>query len=776
MEKNPTTSEAGGGIFEYILLAACIAVMACRATLTEAPGTGTSFEDNIFNTAASALLIFGAISWFISNICKKQFKYRFSGIEYGLAIFMAASVVGVFIASNKREAINSSIMLIAPMLMAALLTQIINSNVKVKVLLYVIAALGAVNAFECIDQYASSNQMTISEYERDPNSMLRRLHIEPGSFQQMLFEHRLYSKDIRGFFTTGNSAGSFLLLALGATVALVAEKRKALKAGIGSSGELAARGLVAAMIVVGLALTHSKGAVTAACAAALIFVIYALAGDRLARHKRAAVGILLILIVVCGAGVIWYGITHGTLPGGKSMLVRWQYWVGAARMYAAHALTGAGPGSFAQYYPTYKIPAALETVKDPHNFVLSILTQYGPLGLAGFLAALLVPLGYTVFSNDTRENAQKQDGPSFRKISLSLMVLTVAVLLAVRPLVLRGEFGDSLAVNLLVITWLYLLPAAIFTAAFLFLSINEAKTYLGRVTQAIVLCVIAGAILHNLVDYALFEPGVYTTFWALIAVLAAMNFNQNMRREYSLRPRQSSAAAAAICGFGVMWACTAFWVLPVVKSSIKIGSAAAMMENASRFTDTNSVPSATQTNILQGVFDYANRQLYSAADDDKLSPAAAAFNARLCLEFYGMEAVKDEKLLDWAQNRLLVAIDRDPADFKNYERLAEVFTLMADRLPIDKQSEILEKAYNAVYSAIERYPGSDRLRLQAGRLAQRLGKKEEAIAQYKKAIEIEDSYRVEFARMYPGKPIFSRMGEKEYQFAKERIAELTGSQ
>ena len=135
-------------------------------------------------------------------------------------IFAAASVIGVYVASNKRAAINDSAMLIAPMLMAILLTQILNSSARIKVLLYVIVALGAVNAYECFDQYKTSNQMTIDEYQRDPNSMLKRLNIEKGSFQQMLFEHRLYSKDIRGFFTTGNSAGSFFLLALAAAAAL----------------------------------------------------------------------------------------------------------------------------------------------------------------------------------------------------------------------------------------------------------------------------------------------------------------------------------------------------------------------------------------------------------------------------------------------------------------------------------------------------------------------------------------------------------------------------
>ena len=63
--------------------------------------------------------------------------------------------------------------------------------------------------------------------------------------------------------------------------------------------------------------------------------------------------------------------------------------------------------------------------------------------------------------------------------------------------------------------------------------------------------------------------------------------------------------------------------------------------------------------------------------------------------------------------------------------------------------------------------------MQAGRLAERLGKKDEAIAQYRKAVEFEDSYRVMFKRLYSGTPVFSRMGEREYSFAKERIRALS---
>ncbi len=74
------------------------------------------------------------------------------------------------------------------------------------------------------------------------------------------------------------------------------------------------------------------------------------------------------------------------------MLVRWQYWVASAKMYLERPFTGIGGGNFKTFYTYYKDPAAIETVSDPHSFVFSLLTQYGVLGLAGFLIAVIIPI------------------------------------------------------------------------------------------------------------------------------------------------------------------------------------------------------------------------------------------------------------------------------------------------------------------------------------------------------------------------------------------------
>ena len=74
------------------------------------------------------------------------------------------------------------------------------------------------------------------------------------------------------------------------------------------------------------------------------------------------------------------------------MLVRWQYWRASVEMYRDFFPNGVGPGNFATFYTRYKPPAALETVSDPHNFLLSLLTQYGLIGFIGFITLFFIPL------------------------------------------------------------------------------------------------------------------------------------------------------------------------------------------------------------------------------------------------------------------------------------------------------------------------------------------------------------------------------------------------
>ena len=386
-------------IVEYILLGVCLCVLAIRTTLTESPTVQSttmpaSLADNIYTLSISAVLIFSFVLWLVWSFCSRQFSYRFTGIEIGLSLFCIAAVIAGFAASNKRLAITNFATLLAPAMMAILLVQILDSHSKIKLLLCVVAALGVVSAYQSAEQLFSSNQMTIEQYEQAPQTILEPLGIQPGTFAQFLFEHRLYTKGIRGFFTTSNSAGSFALLATFAAIALFIEKLKNMSFPRNLSRaesreresilHIALCGIAVAAVIFALVITRSKGVIISSIFAATLFILLLRFGDWVKAHKLIITIACFLLFVVAVFIVARYGLTHGRLPGGNSTLVRWQYWHASVKMFADHPLTGVGPGNFTNFYPRYKPAECLSPSQTPTISCSAFLLSMARLASSDF--------------------------------------------------------------------------------------------------------------------------------------------------------------------------------------------------------------------------------------------------------------------------------------------------------------------------------------------------------------------------------------------------------
>jgi len=171
-------------------------------------------------------------------------------------------------------------------------------------------------------------------------------------------------------------------------------------------------------------------------------------------------------------------------------------------------------------------------------------------------------------------------------------------------------------------------------------------------------------------------------------------------------------------------------------------------------------------------FGYAHELLAGAAEDDRLDPTALNLEGRLYLQHYNEMPNAQPALLKKAEVCFLAAIERSRADFKNFERLAKVYTLLAETSTQQERADWLHKAFDSAGRAVQLYPGSARLRVTLAEIAEKLGKTDVAIEQYEKAVDIEDSFRVQFRLMYPGWEMFSRLGEEKYKNAKQRIKEL----
>jgi O-antigen ligase len=760
---------------EYVLLALCLCVIAIRATFTESPAirpstSPTNLGDVLYSLYISTALFIAFVIWFVSNVCSKKFPYRVTGIEIGLCIFIIGAIAAGFAAADKRLAITTIAIFIAPALMAILLVQILDSQSKIKLLLATIAALGVVSTYQCAEQHLFSNQATIEEYERSPQTFLEPLGIEPGTFQQFLFEHRLYTKGVHGFFTTSNSAGSFAMMASFAAIILFIDKLKNHKSNPSWPIYILTSGFATAVVFLGLILTQSKGAIIGALFAAAIFIILLCFGRQVSIHKKAILTICLLLVIAAVCLALSYGLKHGRLPGGKSMLVRWQYWQASAKMYADHPLTGVGPGNFATFYTRYKPAAALESVADPHNFPLSLLTQYGPLGLIGFLAIIFIPLwkALSTFSTDSSPK-DYHPKPAFRTLALTFLIIILLALLFIRPLLMPLPPADTLDVTIYLILTLYITPIAVFIIAFLLLTapliparntthhspLTNYHSPVMSVTAALFAAVI-GVALHNLIDFAIFEPPVLTTLFAIIACLIATNNFQYSRPPLVLKFSPLFKIPLIIAASVIIWAYLNFALIPAARTTAKIEKA--------------------HQAISAGRFDHAHHLLNLASDEDQLNPLPLSLNGKLYLHQFQVTQSKNSELLLQAERCLQVVIKRNNADFKNFERLTDIYVAFGDLAEISKPQEKndwLNKALESAQQAVELYPGCERLHFELAKIAEHLGKIDIALEHYKRAVEIEDSFRSQFKMMYPNREIVSRLGEEKYQFAIERISRIS---
>ena len=679
-------------LLEWVLLAVCLGSTAAYVVLggdvvVQPAGEPASLLGKLYGVSAAGVLLFVLVIWLVCSLWRGRFSYYFTGIEWGLLLLCAGSVVGIMVAADKRAAINCFAETVAPICMAVFLIQVLTCRRRINVVLGVITAMGVVTAIYCTCQFLWLNDMGIEQYENNPQALLDTLNIQQGSFRQMLFEKSLYSRDVRGFFTTGNSAGSFLVLALSAAVVVLLDKVRSYRQNSARFYELLSRGAAAGIIGFGLLVTHSKGAIAGLVITAVMLAGYVFLGGRAVIHKKKILVFALICIIALAFAVVVYGVTYDRLPGGNSMLVRWQYWRAAGQMWLDQGLTGVGPGNFVHFYPHYKSAAAPETVADPHNFLLSILAQFGPLGVAGFLSAIAAVFYRVIF---------------------------------LRPVQPAGDISSGRFEN---------------------------------VSAAVLFCAMAGFLVHNCIDFAIFEGPILTTFWAVGACAVGMTLIRDRQTPTVARVAISVKAVTTAAAAAIVFLFAAYVMFPSVKTTVKIRQALKAQ--------------------LKGQSQWAQKLLAEAAEDDRFSNTALFLGGQFYMDsFYSRGTAGTELLLNAAE-RFRQAHELNNADYKSLEKLADVYAMLAVVDDQQSRTEWLTKAMESANLAVERFGGCGRLRVKLAQAAEQLERLEIALEQYKKAVEIEDSYRRQFAIMYPEREMFSRLGQQTYEFSKQRIETLS---
>jgi O-antigen ligase len=740
-------------IGENAVLLLILGILVLRSVFLEVtypapPNPSLLLPPPVLSLLLSFLLIAVFSLWQASRLFRPPPQSLCGRLILWASIFILLGLLSALNASNKRDALTELTTLAAPLLIAGMSAELFRKPDRILLFLWVLAALGITAVYQCREQALTDNEAVLQNYEQNPQKVLDELGIEPGTLQHWQFEHRLHSKDIRGFLTTSNSTGSFLLLSLfGCLGLLVYAFRNSPSQN--RSVQIVLYFSAAVIVGYGLLLCRSRGALTAGSFCLAGWAVCVWQGKRLWPYRKilAALGLLSAAAIIAAAAA--YGIRHGRLPGPNAMLVRWQYWVSTVQMIADHPLLGVGGGNFSIWYPFYKIPAAPELIRDPHNFFLSLAAQYGLPAALVFTVILLLPLRTALQSESFQPEYPKAEGPSTPS-GLLLLAVCAVMLLLIRPWISERPTAetDPLANGAFYIV-AYLAPAGVMLLALgLFVLAGREPTDWQMLREALLPALgwaVLAVLIHNLIDFAIFETAVLTALALCLGTLWAFVCPRRPCRPIA----PSFRWIAMFCLFAVFAGFSYFIVFLPFRAGLAI-------QQAFRRP-------AESIHLLR-----------LAEEKDPLSPQPAWYLGQMLLQQAQQKRNVDKTLFEEAEKAFKRALTRNPDDYRLMEALGDLFITRAETEDSDiVRQEFLKAGFCWFQKAWRRFPGCDRLAYKLGMTAEQMNQIEEAVRWYSLAVEIEEAYRKQFEQMYPNYPRFSRLGEKRYQYARDFLESRT---
>jgi len=202
-----------------------------------------------------------------------------------------------------------------------------------------------------------------------------------------------------------------------------------------------------------------------------------------------------------------------------------------------------------------------------------------------------------------------------------------------------------------------------------------------------------------------------------------LDYHQKSRQQLVIKPTLLPKALVTVGGLAIIFIFFNYAVVPVARAGANIKLA------------------------MQSI-GYIHEYLEKSARDDKLDPTPLNLNGRFYVQEYSTSGKRQS---------------RNNADFKNYEKLSQVYNLLGDN----------QKAYDWGIEAAKRYPGIGRLQFNLAEIAESMGKTSLAVEHYKEAVFIEEKYRDQFRQMYPDRKMVSRLGEEKYIRAKQKTDSLS---
>lgn len=353
---------------------------------------------------------------------------------------------------------------------------------------------------------------TVDRWVNDTDGTRSRLfaanHWQPGDPAAKQYESNLLAGALTGYNSSANTFSAVIVL-LSCGIVGIGIQRTSRRDGL-IWLIVPAAGVFAAIWMISH--TASRTAWGTLALSIVAFGALAIAGNPLARHRRAVFITCVGLALAAVAAVIATGLIRGNLFH-DSLTFRWQYWVASAKLWMAHPILGVGASNFGDFYLQYRLPVAPEEVRDPHNLFVRFFTEGGLIGgllaigfvltLAWQLSAPTLPVADELPYRLPGETSEKGSG-----LAIMLAIPLVSVVLS---LLIGLDFTSD--TNYIIVqcytAGIYLLVMVIGS---LVGSIESARRQFvdGRPSPWLVRGAAIGAglfLLHGMIDFAFFETG-----------------------------------------------------------------------------------------------------------------------------------------------------------------------------------------------------------------------------------------------------------------------------
>jgi tetratricopeptide (TPR) repeat protein len=329
--------------------------------------------------------------------------------------------------------------------------------------------------------------------------------------------------------------------------------------------------------------------------AALLILIWK-RKDILAQHARQLYwgGVAFFMLMV--AAVVGHGIVHGTLVH-VSLTFRWWYWVGAARLFVHHPWIGVGWANFGSHYLAYRLPQAAEEPNDPHNFLVRAFVELGVVGgllTIAWILRLWWELGTFPMAGQSEEPIRRPALPFL--LGLALAAIGLNCIFSIDWSAQTAWIIIELFKRLL---FLLALLTGICVAGIRSFNRQEMDDRPAPWLHAAVLVGLGLFLLHNLIDFSMFEIGPMYLF----VLLAGSALGVRLPGRPALRFGKSGAVVAFILS-AIGWVVTAGGVLIPITEAEELAQDADHEVRTAREPDASTQTPPNSANLQRAEEDY----------------------------------------------------------------------------------------------------------------------------------------------------------------------------